>query len=114
MISKISIHLKITKTVRDEFLIPSMFKIKQTLAHEGEDTGARKALMWKCSSPAMLEKGHGLYLMGNKKRFFLCSVTLEKGGGHVRRKQARSIMGPRDTVGGRLCHHFAILSREAS
>lgn len=108
MISKISIHLKMTKIVRDEFLIPAMFKIKQTLAREGEDTGARKALVCKCSSLVMLEKGRGPYFMGNKKRFFLCSVNLEKGGGHIMRELARSIMGPRERVGGRLCHHFAL------
>lgn len=49
MLSKILIHLKMKKKiVRGKFLTPEMFKIKQT-ACEGEDTGAGKPLMWKCS-----------------------------------------------------------------
>lgn len=43
-----------------------------------------------------------------RNSFFLFSVNPGKGVGHVMREQARSVMGPRDRVGGIVCHHFPL------
>lgn len=49
-----------------------MFKIKQT-AHDGEDTGAGKPLMWKCSFFSDRE-GTWALLHGKQEMFSSCSL----------------------------------------
>lgn len=53
-------------------------------------------------SPVMVEKGCGLCFMGNKKRFLPVLCKPREGIRHDIKEQARSVLGPRDRVDGRM------------